>query len=83
MGIYDEDGKIRGELLGVLISGIGDIDKIIFEAPQTSQHNYLLTKIGPNVNLGNVQPEDVLSLESTRAGLRGDTLRNLIKISQR
>jgi phosphosulfolactate synthase len=83
VGIYDEDGKIRGELLGVLISGIGYIDKIIFEAPQTSQHNYLLTKIGPNVNLGNVQPEDVLSLESTRAGLRGDTLRNLIKISQR
>ena len=80
VGIYDEDGKVRGELLSVIISGITDINNIIIEAPQTSQHNYLLTKIGPNVNLGNVQPEDVLSLESTRSGLRGDTLRNLIKI---
>jgi len=80
VGIYDEDGKVRGELLSVLINGVADISRIIIEAPQTSQHNYLLTKIGPNVNLGNVQPQDVLTLESTRRGLRGDTLRNLIKI---
>ena len=80
VGIYDEDGKVRGELLSVLINGVADMSQIIIEAPQNSQHNYLLTKIGPNVNLGNVQPHDVLTLESTRRGLRGDTLRNLIKI---
>ena len=49
VGIYDEDGRVRGELLSVLINGVADIGKIIIEAPQTSQHNYLLTKIGPNV----------------------------------
>ncbi len=79
VGIYDEDGKVRGELLGVLINGVSDLNTVIFEAPQTSQHNYLLTKIGPNVNLGNVQPQDIITLESTRSGLRGDTLRNLIR----
>ena len=47
MGIYDEDGKVRGELLSVLINGIADMSRIIIEAPQTSQHNYLLTKSGP------------------------------------
>lgn len=78
VGIYDEDGKVKGDLLNVIVTGVADLDKIIIEAPQTHQHNYLLTKIGPNVNLGNVQAEDVMSLESTRAGLRGDTLRNLI-----
>lgn len=78
VGIFDEDGKVKGDLLNVLVNGVKDLDKIIIEAPQTSQHNYLLTKIGPNVNLGNVQPHDVLTLESTRQGLRGDTLRNLI-----
>jgi phosphosulfolactate synthase len=35
--------------------------------------------LGPNVNLGNVQPHDVLTLESTRVGLRGDTLRECLK----
>jgi len=80
VGIYDEDGKVRGDLLNVIIHGIPSLDAIIIEAPQVSQHNYLLTKIGPNVNLGNVQPQDVLTLESTRAGLRGDTLRNLIRV---
>ncbi len=78
VGIYDEDGKVKGDLLNVLVNGVEDLDRIIIEAPQTNQHNYLLTSIGPNINLGNVQPQDVLSLESTRQGLRGDTLRNYI-----
>lgn len=80
VGIYDQDGKIKGDLLNVIVSGVQNIDNIIIEAPQTSQHNYLLTKIGPNVNLGNVQPEDVMTLESTRSGLRGDTLRNIVAL---
>lgn len=80
VGIYNEDGKIKGDLLNVIVSGVQNIDDLIIEAPQTSQHNYLLTKIGPNVNLGNVQPEDVITLESTRCGLRGDTLRNIVAL---
>lgn len=82
VGIYDEHGKVKGDLLNVIVNGVSDIDQIIIEAPQTGQHNYLLTTIGPNVNLGNVQPEDVLTLESTRCGLRGDTLRNIVKLYQ-
>lgn len=78
VGIYDEHGHVKVDLLNAILRGIPDINQIIIEAPQTSQHNYLLNKIGPNVNLGNVQPQDVLTLESTRSGLRGDTLRKLV-----
>jgi phosphosulfolactate synthase len=79
VGIYDERGKINSELLQALVEGVRDHSHMIIEAPQTSQHNYLLVNLGPNVNLGNVQPHDVLTLESTRVGLRGDTLRECLK----
>jgi len=35
----------------------------------------LLSRLGPNVNLGNIQPVDVLALEALRVGLRSDTLK--------
>lgn len=79
VGIYDEKGKIKGDLLQELVEGVEDHSRLIIEAPQTSQHNFLLVHLGPNVNLGNVQPHDVLTLESTRVGLRGDTLRECLK----
>jgi len=50
------------------------VKKLIWEAPQKNQQVYFILKIGPNANLGNIPPEDVISLESMRRGLRGDTL---------
>lgn len=79
VGIYNERGEVNDELLDAIITGVKSHQKLIIEAPQTTQHNHLLLKLGPNVNLGNVQPHDVLTLESTRVGLRGDTLRNCLK----
>ena len=40
-----------------------------------SQQKELLTKLGHSVNLGNIQPGDVLALEATRLGMRSDTLK--------
>ena len=79
VGIYNAEGKINDDLLQALVEGVQDHSQLIIEAPQTSQHNYLLIYFGPNVNLGNVQPHDVLTLESTRVGLRGDTLKQCLK----
>jgi phosphosulfolactate synthase len=31
-------------------------------------------RLGPDVNLGNIVPEEVLSLETVRVGLRADTI---------
>ncbi|HBG00780.1 MAG TPA: phosphosulfolactate synthase [Firmicutes bacterium] len=83
VGIYNAEGKINDELLQALVTGVGDHSLLIIEAPQTSQHNHLLVHLGPNVNLGNVQPHDVLTLESTRVGLRGDTLKECLKNAPR
>ena len=83
VGIYNEEGKIKDDLLQTLVTGVKDHSHLIIEAPQTSQHNYLLVQLGPNVNLGNVQPHDVLTLESTRVGLRGDTLKECLKNAPR
>ena len=33
---------------------------------------------GPNVNLGNIPPDEVIPLETLRLGLRGDTLKEVL-----
>jgi len=83
VGIYDEHGEVKDTLLDEILQGIGSHSRLLIEAPQTSQQNHLLLKLGPNVNLGNVQPHDVLTLESMRVGLRGDTLRECLKNAPR
>jgi phosphosulfolactate synthase len=73
LGIYDQNGKVKENDLNILIENI-DINKIIWEAPQKDQQAYLILKLGANVNLGNIPPEEVTALETMRQGLRGDTL---------
>lgn len=73
--IYDERGDILTSDLENLIEAVGDPGRLIWEAPLKKQQQDLIMRFGPNVNLGNVQPEDILALEALRVGLRGDTLR--------
>lgn len=47
----------------------------MWEAPQVSQQQKLLIKLGHSTNLGNIQPGDVLALEATRLGMRSDTFK--------
>ncbi|MCP2520198.1 phosphosulfolactate synthase [Candidatus Aminicenantes bacterium AC-335-A11] len=75
VGIYDNEGKIKEDEINNIISGIKDINYLIWEAPQKNQQRYLILRFGPNVNLGNIPPEEVLALEALRQGLRGDTLK--------
>jgi phosphosulfolactate synthase len=35
-------------------------------------------KYGPEVNLGNIPPEEVIPLETLRLGLRSDTLKEVL-----
>jgi len=48
-------------------------DDILWESPQKSQQVWFIKLIGPNVNLGNIAPNDLIALETLRLGLRGDT----------
>jgi phosphosulfolactate synthase len=72
-GLYWPDGSIRDELVDALITAAGQ-QRLIFEAPRRSQQAWLIRHLGPDVNLGNVLPADVIAVESLRLGLRSDTL---------
>jgi phosphosulfolactate synthase len=78
IGIYDDKGEVKVEKLEVITRKL-DVKNLIFEAPNKSQQVYLILKFGPNVNLGNIHPHDVIPLEALRQGLRGDTLKTVYK----
>jgi len=71
-GIYRPDGEVRMGLIDEIAHAI-DPDRMIFEAPRKQQQAYFLHRFGSNCNLGNIAPNDVLSLETLRLGLRSDT----------
>jgi phosphosulfolactate synthase len=75
VGIYDKDGKPKDEEVEAIIKGVSDLTKLEWEAPIKNQQQFLILRFGPNVNLGNIPPEDILALEALRQGLRGDTLK--------
>lgn len=74
VGIYREDGTITDDLVDSILEGFSEPHRLMWEAPLLSQQQALLLKLGHEVNLGNVQPQDLVALESLRQGLRGDTL---------
>jgi len=72
-GIYRADGEVRTGLIDEILHAI-DADRLIFEAPRREQQVWLLHRLGADCNLGNIAPDDVLSLETLRLGLRSDTV---------
>ncbi|MDX6728121.1 MAG: phosphosulfolactate synthase [Baekduia sp.] len=72
-GIFRPDGEVRMGLIDEIAHAI-DPGQLIFEAPQRAQQVWFLRRFGREVNLGNIAPEDVLSLETLRLGLRSDTM---------
>lgn len=75
VGIYDEGGRPDSALVEGIVTSLADPNVLIWEAPRVSQQQSLILQIGPQVNLGNIQPSDITALAATRAGLRGDTFR--------
>jgi phosphosulfolactate synthase len=73
VGIYQGTGEVKAGLIQEIEAQI-DAGRVIFEAPQKHQQVWLVKHFGPNVNLGNVPPRDVISVETIRQGLRADTL---------
>jgi phosphosulfolactate synthase len=75
VGIFDAEGRVKIDELENIISGVDDVDSLIWEAPIKNQQQMLIMRWGPNVNLGNIPADDILALEALRQGLRGDTLK--------
>jgi len=73
VGIFRHDGEVRMGLIDEIAHAIAP-DQILFEAPRKDQQVWFVRRFGPDVNLGNIAPDDVLSLETIRLGLRSDTV---------
>ena len=74
VGVFDENGTIDIRFVRELTEAAGEASRrLIWEAPRKEQQVSLLKELGNHVNLGNIAVSDVLSLETLRRGLRGDT----------
>lgn len=71
-GIYNEDGSINNKLISAIAEHV-KLENVIWEAPLKSQQAWFIRHFGANVNLGNIAPNEIISLETLRLGLRGDT----------
>jgi phosphosulfolactate synthase len=72
-GIFRADGEVRMGLIDEIAHAV-DPAQLIFEAPRKDQQVWFIERFGAEVNLGNIAPDDVLSLETLRLGLRSDTM---------
>ncbi|MEI7662821.1 MAG: phosphosulfolactate synthase, partial [Bacteroidota bacterium] len=72
VGIYRPTGKAHVALINKILAKIPS-DKLLWEAPLKSQQVWFIKQFGANVNLGNIAPAELISLETLRLGLRGDT----------
>ena len=72
IGLYQSDGSANRELIDAIMKEIS-VENVIWEAPNKAQQMMFIQMIGANVNLGNIAPNEVVSLEALRCGMRGDT----------
>ena len=76
-GIFRPTGEMRTGLVDEIAHSI-DFHDLIWEAPTKSSQAWFIRHFGPEVNLGNIPPEEVIPLETLRLGLRGDTLKEVL-----
>jgi phosphosulfolactate synthase len=73
VGVFRPNGEVRSGLIDEIADQVS-VTNLLFEAPQKEQQVWFIKKFGTNVNLGNIQPSEVISVETLRLGLRSDTL---------
>jgi phosphosulfolactate synthase len=77
VGIYRPNGSAHVALINKII-GVIPSDRILWEAPQKAQQTWFINLLGADVNLGNIDPNEVIALETLRLGVRGDTFYNYL-----
>ena len=81
VGICRDTGEVRSDLIEEILTKIPK-ERILWEAPKKSQQVWFIKLLGPNVNLGNIAPNEIIPLECLRLGLRGDTFFNFMPKKQ-
>ena len=73
VGVYQSSGEVKEGLIDEIVNAIS-AENLLFEAPIKAQQAWFIKKFGSNVNLGNIPPDEVISCETLRLGIRSDTL---------
>lgn len=81
VGVFRPNGEVRSGLIDEVVHKI-PVEKLLFEAPRKEQQVWFIKKFGSDVNLGNIQPGEVISLETLRLGLRSDTLLDFYAVDE-
>src|SRR5436190_4409339 len=81
-GIFRPGGELRTGLIDEITHGVA-VGDLIFEAPSKASQAWFVKHLGPEVNLGNIPPEEVIPLETLRLGLRADTLKEVLLAEER
>jgi phosphosulfolactate synthase len=76
-GIFRPTGEMRTGLVDEIAHEI-DVQDLIFEAPTKEGQAWFVKEFGPEVNLGNIPPGEVIPLETLRLGLRADTINEVL-----
>jgi phosphosulfolactate synthase len=76
-GIFRPDGQMRTGLIAEIEHSV-DFHDLVWEAPTKSSQAWFVKHFGPDVNLGNIPPDEVIPVETLRLGLRGDTLKEVL-----
>jgi len=76
-GIFRPSGEMRTGLVDEIAHSI-DFHDLVWEAPTKASQAWFIKHFGPDVNLGNIPPDEVIPLETLRLGLRGDTLKEVL-----
>lgn len=77
VGIYKHNGSAHTDLISQILNNVPN-ERVLWEAPQKAQQVWFIKLLGPNVNVGNIAPNEVIPLETLRLGLRGDTFFSFI-----
>ena len=77
VGLFRSSGEVRQGLVEEILTEIPK-EKIIWEAPLKAQQVWFVKLLGQNVNLGNISGNEVISVETIRVGLRGDTFNEFL-----
>lgn len=77
VGIFRGTGEVRSGLVDEILTKVPN-EKIIWEAPNKSQQTWFIKFAGPNVNLGNIAPSEIIPLETLRIGVRSDTFHEFL-----
>ncbi|MEX2461991.1 MAG: phosphosulfolactate synthase [Paenibacillaceae bacterium] len=73
VGIFDKNGDCKDEQVFEVLAHIPNRHLLLWEAPQKAQQVHLIRMLGSEINLGNINPQEILALEALRRGLRADT----------